>query len=345
MTVNGSLPPAAPPPSPTISPKDYLGPTEKEPTREMKMVQSEFGRNAVSLAFFAHRDSLKPHLDRQEESSCYALRIGQEAIKRFQTIAIQTDFAAHRLTFLFGRINKRTGKITVHVTVEPPQRNFPDRVEIEEWFNLDSAIKIAKEFTMECCGMAISHRGDPKYPMTSYMVQLAARYQNLYGEYFTTLVATPSGESDIGMEAFQVSDATMQLDSEKWFLPPTNPHELNFRDEVFVCGARKKMADVNICLCAVRVRHTHSKFPNHEFPAPSQSPRILDLKMHFQDHEFCPNWYHLFDFNLLLFLEVSGICRLSEVQAIVPVLLQQQDLPDELMEKIERAIQRHESAK
>jgi hypothetical protein len=233
----------------------------------------------------------------------------------------------------------RTGKVTVHVVVEPPQRNFADHFEIEEAFSLEPAVAIASEFPMQCCGMLVSHAADPKYPVTAYMAQLGAKYQNIYGEYFTILVATPSGDSDISLEGFQVSDATMQLDRENWFLPPTNPHELAFKDEIFVCGCRRKVADVNLCLCAVRVRRRHSKFPNHSFPAPSQNPTLLDLKMHIRETEFYPNWYQLFDFNLLIFLEAAEICRIAEVQAIVPVLLQQQDLPDELMEKIERFIE------
>jgi hypothetical protein len=340
MQVTGPLPPSDLPPSSQISAKDYLGPTETEPTPEMKRIQSQFGPNAVSLAFFEHRDSLLPHVDRQTESSCYAIRVGEEAMKRFQTMAVQSEFSTHRATFLFGRITVRTGKVTVHVAMEPPQRNFADHFEIEEWFLLRDAIEIGKEFSMKCCGIAVSHKADPKYPVPSYLVQLAAKYQNIYGEYFTTLIVTPSGDSDVAIEAFQMSDVTMRLDRENWFLPPMNPHQIEFREEVFVCGLRRKSMDVNLCLCAVRVRHTHSKFPNHIFPSPSQHPTVLDLKLHLKENECCPNWYVFFDFNFLVFLADREICPLAEVQGIVPVILMQQDLPDELMEKVHRAIQR-----
>jgi hypothetical protein len=340
MKVIGPLPEQSATPDSKVSVWDYLGPSEKEPTAEMKRMHAEFGPNSVSLAFFSHRDSLKPHLDRQPDSSCYAVRLGEEAIERFLAVAQQSEFSMHRIAFLFGRVNVRTGKVTVHVAVEPPQRNFPDHFELEESFSLSPAVAIASEFPMQCCGMLVSHSTDPKYPIPSYLAQLAAHYQNTYGEYFTILIATPSGDSGVGIEGFQVSDEMMRLHREDWFLPPSNPRELEFRDEIFVCGCRRRSADVNLSLCAVRVRRRHSKFPNHAFPAPSQNPTLLDLEMHLRETEFYPNWYQFFDFNLLLFLERADICNLGEVRAMVPVLLQQEDLPDELMEKVERCIER-----
>jgi hypothetical protein len=348
MKVDGTLPPtppltelpARPPSAPPVSARNYLGPNETELTSEMGRFQEMWGRRAISVGFMEHRDSFKAHIERQPESSCFAIRVGEEALKRFQSLALHEEFRWHRLTFLFGRVTRLTGKITVHVACEPPQTNFPDRVEVSATPDLDTACSLARQFGMECVGMAVSHQPDAKYPMTSYMVQLAAHYQNRFGEYFTTLVVSPTGHNDVSIEAFQVSDETLRLEREAWIVPGPKPTELNFRDEVFVCGCRKKTADVNLCLCAVRVRLTHSKFPNHNFPSPSQSPTLLDLKMHLRDNEFCPNWYQLFDFNLLLFLQTKGIFSASEIEGeIIPNLLAQEDIPQPLMAKIEHRLE------
>lgn len=311
-------------------------------TPEMKRIQAEYGPRAVSAAFFEHKQSLKPKIEYQDESSCYAFRIGEEAIKRFRIIAFQENFATHRITFLFGRINEVTGKITVHVSCEPQQVNEPNHVTISDSFDPTIPLQIAECFGMKCVGMAISHQPNSKMPMTPYMVQLAAFYQNMYGEYFTTLVVTPQENNEISVEAFQVSDAAMQLDREQIWNPvdfTKETKEITFKEELFVYNSKKKSADVNLFLCAVRVRLTHSKFPSHSFPCLSQNPTLIDLKKHLDENEFCPSWRQLFDFNLLVFIVANDIFTIEhDIPIIVNDIIQKQEIPSVYMEMIQNII-------
>ena len=315
--------------------KDYLGEGEDEMTPAMKSFQGEFGPRAVSLAFFEHRRLMKPHIDIQDESSCYAFRIGEEALTRFQLIAFHTQFARHRLCFLFGRVNEVTGKVTAHVACEPQQTNFETKVIVDQAFDLGTAIQIANLFGMTCCGMAISHSPNEKYPMSAYMVRLAAHYQNLFGEYFTTLVVMPKSASDVVIEAYQVSDIAMRLEKEDYFVDLESETELGFREELFVGNRKQSKVDVNVFLCAVRVRQTHSKFPFHKFPAPSQLPDQDDLRIHLSNTEFCPSWYRLFDFNLLMYLATSKLFNMEEISEIISLIIQKEDIPDAYIDRIE----------
>lgn len=285
--------------------------------------------------------SMKPQIDFQSESSCYAFRVGKECMKRFQAIAFQEGFAVHRVLLLFGRINKITGKITVHASCEPKQINFPDRVEIDPNFNLVHLINVARKFGMECVGMAFSHKNEKNYPLTNYMVLMAAKYQSFFGEYFTTIVVTPENEDKVKIEAFQISDAGVRVYCENYLTEQNNPHKISFREGLNVCGQKKNEADVNLFLCAVRVRLTKSKFPNHSFPSPSQNPSKIDLKMHFENNEYCPSWYQFFDFNLLIFLEeyyVFGDETDCVVETIIKNIISKDDIPEIIVERLRRWI-------
>lgn len=323
--------------------KDYLAPGETEMTPEMARIQRDFSKFTISSHFIEHRNALKPHIDLQSESSCYAFRVGNECMTRFQSIALQSRFSNHRIGLLFGRINEITGKVTAHVLMEPSQENKADEVIIKNHEDIQSSVFIAKLFKMKCVGMAISHQPDDKFPMTSYMVRMAAHFQNLFGEYFTTLVVMPRGENDVVIEAFQVSDAAMRIDQENLFEDTNHsnnyfnnysPKIVRFKEPLDTCNVNRTEADVNLLLCAVRVRLTKSKFISHLFPSPSQNPTNIDLKMYFHEKEFAPTWYQLFDFNLLLFIYENFILSESEIREVVDDIINMRDVPEVIMQKI-----------
>lgn len=320
--------------------KDYLAPGETEITPEMKRIQRDFSKFSISSHFIEHRNALKPHIDFQDESSCYAFRIGKECITRFQAIALQSNFSTHRIGFLFGRVNEITGKVTAHVLVEPLQENNVDQVIIKNDEDVSASVTIAKMFGMRCVGMAISHQPDQKFPMTAYMVQMAAYYQNLFGEYFTTLVVMPQNDIDVVIEAFQVSDAAMQIERENLFegngsfSNNDNPKIVKFKEPLDTCNVKRTEADVNLLLCAVRVRLTNSKFVSHSFPCPSQIPSFVDLERYFNANDFSPTWYLLFDFNLLLFIYEQHILTKKEIQDVVNDIIKMEDIHEETMNKI-----------
>ena len=324
--------------TPINSADKFLDKGEKM-TSEMKNLQKTWGPRAVNLSFFEHRNMKKPIVEDQPESSCYAFRVGKEAISRFQAIAFQENFKTHRICFLFGRINEITGKVTAHCSSEPEQVNAPDHVEVFPEFDIDTLCAVADAFGMKCVGMAISHPADEKFPMTQYMIQLASFYQNYFGEYFTTLVVMPmpGDENNVVIEAFQVKDAAMKMDEEQYFVPSDNPHEVKFKEDLVVYNMKRNSCDVNLLLCAVRVRQTHSKFYSHTFPSPSQYPTFTDLKIYLHDKEYFPSWVQLFDFNLLVFLVLNAVISINEVAQIVCAILEKSDVPITIMDKIHKS--------
>ena len=188
---------------------------------------------------------------------------------------------------------------------------------------------------MQCVGMAISHNAKKQYPIFSYMARLAAKYQNKFGEYFTTLSIFPNEEThEISVEAYQVSDAAMRLDSEHYFEEDPSETEVKIKEPLKVGNQMKEKFDVNWLLCALRVKKTNSKFPLHSFPWPQQKPTIVDLQKHFENNLFCPSWYALFDFNLLTFLLHHEIVSPEEMEIIVKSIIASSEIPEKIMNKI-----------
>ena len=316
----------------------FLEPGE-EMSPQLKRLRADYGTRTVTPAFLEHRESLKPSITQQDESSCYAIRVGDEAFKRFRLVALQTGFATHRICFLFGRINTITGKVTVHAGCEPQQSNFADHVEISPQFDPTIPLEIASQFGMQCVGMAISHQTVNNRPMAPYMVRLAAQYQNLFGEYFTTIVVTPMGDGDVNVEAFQVTDAAMKLDMQSYFVDNDSPDDVYCKEPIKVFEKKVDHYDYKLLLVGVRIRGRKSKIPFHSFPFPSNFPSLIDLKRHFEDNEFCPSWYKLFDFNLLIFLVNSNILSLeNDIPQVISSIIAKEDVPDRIMTKITNAI-------
>jgi hypothetical protein len=137
--------------------------------------------------------------------------------------------------------------------------------------------------------------------------------------------------------AFQVSDGTMKISQEGLFAESPDPQTIVLTEQLYICGWKRDRADVNVFLCAVRLRTTQSKFPNHTFPSPSHNPTPLDLKFHFRDNEFCPMWYQLFDFNLLFYIASKHVLTMEQMHRMIPAILQKKDLPDEMTDRIEAA--------
>lgn len=309
---------------------------DKSLSAEQKRILSEFGPNTVTSEMIEHFNAKKPHVSFQPESSCYAFRVGIECLKRFQDTAIVTGFSTHRIGFLFGRIDEITGKVTAHAMVEPSQDNRENRVVIFNKPELEDAREIASFFGMSCVGMVISHLPNDRLPMTSYMVELAAYYQNFYGEYFTTLIVTPQSESSIQIEAFQVSDAAMKISMNDSFLEDyDDPQNCHFKEDVYVCHEKKRECQANLFLCAVRIRETQSKFLSHQFPSMAQNPNRTDVKLYLKELECTPTWYRLFDLNLLLYLLEANILTLNEIKICVDCILQMVDIPTTIWRKIE----------
>jgi len=304
---------------------------EKVP-ESLDRIRKEFGPRAVTAAFFEHEEMKLPSIDYQDESSCYAIRVGKEALVRFQNYAFQTGFSTHRVIFLFGRVDTIKGKVTVHCSYEPEQENYDTHFKISDSFNVNSALRVASAFGMQCIGMAISHQSNPQYPLSEYMIKLAALYQNLYGEYFTTLVVTPRGDSETEVVAFQITDAAMKIQKMDLFDFSLDQKRVYFKRELRVFGKKSRYADVNLFLCAVRVRLTNSKFPSHSFPS---QPSLIDISKHLFDNEYYPEWLKFFDFNLLVFLvNERVIMNENELNSIVAAILTKSKLPEEIMNSV-----------
>ena len=319
----------------------FLGDSQNVPSLELKKAK-EMGLRVVTPALFEHREKLKPHFTYQKESSCFAIRLGLEAINRFQKIAFQSNFVTHRLIFLFGRINIYTGKVTVHCGMEPPQKNFLDHVEIKPDFNMNVPLEIAKSFGMECVGMAISHKCESKnHPMTEYIVKMAAHYQNEFSEYFTTVIITPThqnGVDSIEVQGFQVNDATMKIEKSGIFEESEDPNVLQFNTDVKFQNRPLRKLDTNLALCAVRIRSAKSHFPSNAFPSPAAFPSSVDLKHYIDDNQYCPPWRQLFDFNLLVYLVSSGVIPSDKIKTVVDQIIGKKKIDKTVLSNLQRSI-------
>jgi nuclear protein localization family protein 4 len=317
----------------------FLGDGKNVPTHDIEKARL-MGPRVVTSALFAHREKLKPQFYYQKESSCFALRLGFEATKRFQNYAFQSGFVTHRIIFLFGRIDIYTGKVTVHCGMEPPQKNCPDHVEINPDFDMAIPLEIAKSFGMHCVGMAISHsNSDPKHPVTEYMVKLAAKYQNEFTEYFTTVIVTPimqNGVASVNSQGFQVNDAAMKIDKEGLFDQSDDPYFMKFKEPVKFYSREYSKLDVNLALCAVRIRETKSRFPSNAFPSPSAFPSVVDVKKYFNDNQYCPTWYQLFDFNLLVYLVQNNAIPFGQVSTVVKQIIGKQPIEKNVLDNLQK---------
>ena len=317
----------------------FLGDQTNMPSLELQKAK-EMGARVVTPALFEHREKLQPHFTYQKESSCFAIRLGLEAINRFQKIAFQDNFKNHRIIFLFGRINEITGKVTVHVGMEPPQKNYADHVEIDPNFKMENPLAIAHAFGMECVGMAISHPCSSKnHPMTEYMVKLAAHYQNEFTEYFTTVTVTPThqnGVDSIEVQGFQVNDATMKIDKAGIFEQSQDPNMMQFNTEVKFQHRPVKQLDTNLALCAVRIRSAKSHFPSNAFPSPSVHPTDVDLRQYINDNQYCPPWRQLFDFNLLVYLVQSNILPPMLINQVVKQIIDKKQIDKNVMSNLQK---------
>lgn len=329
LKVNSVLPevPVATMTAPVDAQEEYLD-SAKEIPANLKRIRQDYGTKTITPAFLEYKESLKPSITEQDDSSCFAIRIGEEPLKLFQKEAVKSAFLTHRLAFLFGRINKISGKITVHCFLEPHQINQSDRVTLTEEFDPTICLAIARQFKMSLVGMAISHRPvNEKYPMTEYMIKMAAMYQNMFGEYFTTLIVMPTKEGSIEVDAFQVIDSAMKLESFDLFAESEDQTHILFKEPVKVLQKKLTKIDCNLLLCAVRIRQTKSRFLSHSFPHPSTNPSIVNLNQYITDNLYSPPWYAMFDFNLLYFCVARQLIPLEEMLLVVDLIVLKEDIP------------------
>ena len=324
---------------------DEFKPKDEKIPETVRNVRCTFGKRVISSAFYDMKERGIPAIIYQLESSCYAFRVAQEAIQRFQYISLQDHCAVHRVLLLFGRLNEETGKVSIHCSVQPPQKNFADHFEINSNFNMTLCLEIANMFGMKLLGMAVSHpyikepnKERANIPLPAYLIELAAKFQELFGEYFTTLVCTPFGNDLMNIEAFQVTDAVVKLtqlnliDEEK-SKETKDFCKIYFKQDIRVFEQKKRWCHVNLCICAVRIRKIQSKIPSHDFPTLAAEPSETDVQKYFKNNELCPSWRRFFDFNLLVYLALTGI-ELSTMRKIVNSIVKMEDIPKYILDQI-----------
>ncbi|EAY09540.1 hypothetical protein TVAG_276130 [Trichomonas vaginalis G3] len=315
--------------------------TEEEKKKVIENANG-FAKNAITVDMFRIADRSYPIFGVSSLTSTFAIRIPQNKILLpFQQKALMTGYKTHRIMFLFGRIDKYTGKVTVHCSCEPQQKNFVDHVEILEEFNMDLDRNIAHEFGMECVGMAISRpeptekSEDYKHEMTEYMVRLAAKYQVEITEYFTTIVVTEKHA-----EPYQASDAAMKAYQQGLFLQSSSPTLLKFKSEVKLGTAKHlKELDSNYAVATLRIRNANSHFPDTEpFPPLSEYPSVMDVKKYFDDMQYCPMWYRLFNFNLLLYFCYERIIPESAIGDVIHQIIHKANINKSVVSNIDHLI-------
>lgn len=308
----------------------------------LKKLRREFGGNAVTVDFYNFRDQQLPYIDYQEESSCYAIRISKESITRFQKLLLQSRFDKDKILLLFGRINEYTGKVTVHCSLEPHQDVYENGIYLKDRDEVELAIDVAAEFGMRIVGMVIGHNGKPTLPITNHIALMAAEYQYLYGEYFTTVVFIPKGLDDLEVQAFQVTDSLVKLFSKSLISmeQPSDPSLIAFNAPIMTMGTKQTTCHINLCLCAIRIRETTSKVISHSFPSLSADPTELDYSRHISDNELAPTWYQFFDFNLLVFLRIKRLISERSLKLIASSILSKTSIPDQVLRELEDNLER-----
>jgi hypothetical protein len=318
--------------------REYLGDKEK-PTIGMRSVQDMYGSRAVGIAHFEHRNALRPRLGDQTCGSCYAVRVGQEVLKPLMTAAVRERFSVHRVIFLFGRIDVVPGKVTVHASYAPRCTCTAHDFTLANADELDLPSAVAKVLGMQVVGMAISRPYVKDLPMAPYMIQLAAHYQNVYSEYFVTLVVTqPTEHEPPSAEAFQVADGAMKVDKLDLWAEPRQSNSLRFKEPILIHDGFKEEvvgSYLNLFLLALRLRTRPSRIPLHVFPSLGADPGVPDLRNHLNDRPWCPNWYALFDFNLLIFLAHDETITMDQLAQIVAAITKMEEVPRPIWKKIE----------
>lgn len=317
---------------------EFIKDGEKIP-QSVKNVRSMFGNKVITCAMHEARENAIPQIIYQTETSCYVIRVADEALQRFQTVALQDGFKNHRVMFLFGRADDVKGKTTIHCGMEPPQKNFEDHFEISDEFDDGLLVKLASFFGMRLLGMAVSHGGTDKLPMPSYLIRMAAHYQNRFGELFTTLIVLPRGKIDTEVVAYQVTDAVVNLSKMGMIKDDPDPRNIHFKVDNRITGVRvfdklMQKCDVNLCLCSVRIRKTQSKFPSHAFPSLQAKPTKIDVRSYLNENEFCPTWRKFFDFNLLVYLVYSHAINLECAKRVVQCIIKMEEIPQPILQDI-----------
>lgn len=320
---------------------------------DVKNISSQWGPNAISLCHFKHLHKNDPIIDKRLDSSCRLLIITKPSLDDFTNISLSQGFKNHRITFLFGRIDEIRGKATVHCSYEPEQTNYLDHVEFNDDFTVP--LKIADLLGMKCIGMAISHKPPvgnnekDKYFLTSYMVKLAATYQNKFGEYFTTLIISPANDltNSSYFDAFQVKDGAMKLQSNDDLVLTNDFKELKFRKEINVYNVITDHCDVFHLLCNVGVKQFHgnkpmnyikSKIPLHDFPHPSQFPDIKDFALYDESHQKLPTWTKFFNFQLLCYMLSNLILSEYEMINFIDCIVHMKEPSVLIMDQIENFV-------
>lgn len=321
---------------------------EAEKLDEVKDLKKMFGQNAFGVAHLEYKKRKLPTIDDQPEGSCYKITIAREAMQPFASTAFTEHFASHRLAFLFGRINKKTGNVTVHCLMEPEQINYPDHVELSPDFDITIPNQVAGILGMECVGMAISHKFETDQPFCEYMLRLAAKYQNTFGEYFTTVCVRPNPDdkNTTELRAYQVKDAAMKIDKKQWFVDSDDPSWCKFDRDVhnlYISDAYANKAQVNMLVCAVPKKCScKSKIPGHKFPSPSSYPTAAALASYLSENSDFPTWLKLFDFNLLIFLLKNKVVPEDDFKIIIDSILKMENLCPRIQLEIEDYLKKNE---
>jgi hypothetical protein len=320
----------------------FLAKTEK-PTQGMLAVTSVFGAHAIGVAHLEHRDLHKPHITRQEVSSCYAIRVSFDVLRPLIAVAFGEGFQNHRIAYLFGRKQVITGKVAVHWAFIPQQNAGPEMVEVAEQEQLSVPRAIAQHFGMELVGCAVTRPYTDILPFRPYLIKLAARHQ-LANEHFATLVIMPIEGGKTAIDAYQVSDAAMKLVGDGYLVDTEKPDALAFKEDLKFCQFRRREiadSDLNLLLVPIRVRHpnrTRIAERKDHFPPLSLGATPLDLARYLTDNEYAPDWHRLFDFDLLTYLvEKRAVTIESELPVLVDAIIKKKEVPREIMRKVMKA--------
>lgn len=294
--------------------------------------QSKWGGNSLGTEHLKIMKKKEIEVELQSSQSSTLLVLGSPCLNNFINKSRKDNFKVHRIAFLFGRINKKTGQVTVHCSYEPPQSNNKNHVYFNHDLNLP--IKVAEMFNMECVGMAISRNSELNDKdqssenvnlLTRYVMTLAAEFQGVINQYFTTVIITPVDNNQESCQAYQVVDALVELRKNNLI----SDNSLSSK-----CIGFTKLVKVGEKYCSeceresvsliVGIKESLSKIPVHDFPPASEYPTEKSLSHYIETHSY-PPWIQFFDFNLLCFLLENQVITEEEMKLLVNSIIEMKD--------------------
>eukprot|EP01113_Clastostelium_recurvatum_P015120 TRINITY_DN18347_c0_g1_i1.p1 TRINITY_DN18347_c0_g1~~TRINITY_DN18347_c0_g1_i1.p1 ORF type:complete len:416 (+),score=129.08 TRINITY_DN18347_c0_g1_i1:571-1818(+) len=297
------------------------------------------GPHGSCVECIERREARKMKLKRQPQAHCTSANVDFTAATVFQNYLHLKKFKVNRCGLLYGRFND-DGGVSVDVIYEPPQQSTKEASVMLQDKDMDRVEQIASMLGLRRVGWIFSHPPRSKgIIMTPSEIATAAYLQNTYGNQAVTLILSVNEKGEGNLEAFQVSDQAMKLQSKGSFVAsvgvpmtgqtaPTGAEsgsagsgtKAMLREAVFVEGAETREADTSFFIVTVPVKSAGEKggILGADFPVENRDPAQAssDVKVHMMHMAGKPFLQQLSDFHLVLYLSKNYFDMATDIPAM-----------------------------